>query len=296
MSDLRTFTLWARGLLTQEAGDLLQQAYRLDVQTGPRLPIPQGHLLESSPEAQSIRKRIEKLLEDEVDAGLKREEAVAKLIKETAFTHLNRLVAFKLMEARGLIRSPLARRHEANGFKMWLAARPAQGGLYNQGDSPNDRDGFGEAPRDRAYRHFLLWQCGELAREIQVLFDPDNMPSLLFPRPGVLKELVDALNAEERKDDWAAGNEETVGWVYQYFNAEELEAAFDKVFKKKKKFEKDDIPSVTQLFTPRATVRFLVDNTLGRLWLSMHPDSKIGTFCTYLSPLPSDPPPVPMKP
>ena len=238
MSDLRTFTLWARGLLTKEAGELFQQVYRLDVHTGARLPIPHGHLLENSAEARTIRERIEKLLADEVDAGVKREEAVAKLIKETAFTHLNRLVAFKLMEGGGLIRSPLARRHEANGFKMWLGARPKEEALYNQGDSPNDRDGFGEAPRDRAYRHFLLWQCGELAREIQVLFDPDNMPSLLFPRPGVLKELVDALNADERKDDWIAGNEETVGWVYQYFNAEEKAAAFDKVFKKKKKDRK----------------------------------------------------------
>jgi hypothetical protein len=296
MSDLRTFTLWARGLLTQEASDLLQQVYRLDVQTGARLPIPQGHLLESSPEAQTIRKRIEKLLDDEVDAGLKREDAVAKLIKETAFTHLNRLVAFKLMEARGLIRSPLTRRHEANGFKMWLAARPAEEALYNQGDSPNDRDGFGEAPRDRAYRHFLLWQCGELAREIQVLFDPDNMPSLLFPRPGVLKELVDTLNADERKVDWAAGNEETVGWVYQYFNAEEKAAAFDKVFKKKKKFEKDDLPAATQIFTPRWVVRFLVENSLGRLWLSMHQDSDLAERCAYLTPLPAGPPASAMKP
>jgi type I restriction-modification system DNA methylase subunit len=296
MSDLRTFTLWARGLLTQEAGDLLQQVYRLDVQTGARLPIPHGHLLESSPEAQTIRKRIEKLLEDEVDAGLKREEAVAKLIKETAFTHLNRLVAFKLMEARGLIRSPLSRRHEANGFKMWLAARPAEEALYNQGDSPNDRDGFGEAPRDRAYRHFLLWQCGELAREIQVLFDPDNMPSLLFPRPGVLKELVDALNADERKDDWAAGNEETVGWVYQFFTAEEKAAAFDRVFKKKKKFEKTDVPAATQVFTPRWVVRFLVENSLGRLWLSMHQDSDLAERCVYLTPLPAGPPASAMKP
>ncbi len=296
MSDLRTFTLWARGLLTQEAGDLLQQVYRLDVQTGARLPIPQGHLMENSIEAQTIRKRIEKLLEDEVDAGLKREEAVAKLIKETAFTHLNRLVAFKLMEARGLIRSPLSRRHEANGFKMWLAARPAEEALYNQGDSPNDRDGFGEAPRDRAYRHFLLWQCGELAREIQVLFDPDNMPSLLFPRPGVLKELVDALNADERKDDWAAGNEETVGWVYQFFTAEEKAAAFDKVFKKKKKFEKTDVPAATQVFTPRWIVRFLVENSLGRLWLSMHQDSNLAERCTYLPPLPAGPPVSAMKP
>jgi hypothetical protein len=133
MSDLRTFTLWARGLLTQEAGDLLQQVCRLDVETGARLPIPRGHLLETSTESQTIRERIEKLLEDEVDAGLKREEAVAKLIKEIAFTHLNRLVAFKLMEGCGLIRSPLARRHEANGFKMWLGARPQEEALYSQG-------------------------------------------------------------------------------------------------------------------------------------------------------------------
>src|ERR1019366_2278679 len=114
---LRSFTLWARGLLTKESGDLLTQVYRLDTETGSRLPIPKGHVLETSTEAQSIRRRVEKLLDDEVDAGLKRKEAVAKRIRETAFTHLNRFVAFKLMEATGLIRSPLARRHEANGFK-----------------------------------------------------------------------------------------------------------------------------------------------------------------------------------
>jgi type I restriction-modification system DNA methylase subunit len=296
MSDLRTFTLWARDLLTREAAGMLQQVYRLDAQTGARLPVPKGDLLETSTEAQARRKRIEHLLDDEVDAGLTREQAVTKLIKETAFTHLNRLVAFKLMEARGLIRSPLAKRHAANGFIMWLGGRPDEETLYNQGDNPNDRDGFGEAPRDRAYRRFLLWQSGELAKEIRVLFDPDNIPSLLFPRPGVLKELIDGLNADDRKDDWAAGNEETVGWVYQYFNSEELEAAFTEARLSGKKFAKEDIPSVTQLFTPRSTVRFLVDNTLGRLWLSMHPDSRIADSCPYLTPLPADPPRVPMKP
>ncbi len=296
MSDLRSFTLWARGLLSKEAGDLLEQVYRLDRTTGARLSIPTGHLIGTSGEVQANRGRIEKLLDDEVDAGLKREEAVAKLIKETAFTHLNRLVAFKLMEARGLIRSPLARRHEANGFKMWLGWQAEEEALYNRGDSPNDRDGYGEAPRDRAYRHFLLWQCGELAKEIKVLFDPDNVPSLLFPRPGVLKELIDSLNADERKDDWVAGNEETVGWVYQYFNSEELEAAFAEARLSGKKFSKEDIPSVTQLFTPRPTVRFLVHNTLGRLWLSMHPDSRILESCAYLAPLPASPPAAALKP
>jgi type I restriction-modification system DNA methylase subunit len=296
MSDLRLFTLRARGLLTKEAGELLQQVYRLDAQTGARLSVPKGHLLESSPEAQASRKRIEGLLDDEVDAGLKREEAVAKLIKETAFTHLNRFVAFKLMEARGLVRSPLAKHHAANGFIMWLGSHPEEEARYNQGDSPNDRDGLGEAPRDRAYRHFLLWQCDELAKEIKVLFDPDNVPSLLFPRPGVLKELIDALNADDRKPDWVAGNEETVGWVYQYFNAEEKDAAFDRVFKKKKKFEKTDLAAATQVFTPRWVVRFLVENSLGRLWLAMHPDSQLGEKLAYLVPLPATPPSVAVKP
>ena len=296
MPDLRTFTLSARDLLTKEAGEMLQQVYRLDVQTGARLPIPQGHMLHNSAEATAIRARIEKLLDDEVDAGLKREEAINKLIKETAFTHLNRLVAFKLMEARGLVRSPLARRHEANGFKMWLGRNPIEEALYSQGDSPNERDGFGEAPRDRAYRRFLLWQCGELTREIKVLFNPDSLPSSLFPRPGVLKELIDALNADERKQDWAAGNEETVGWVYQYFNAEEKTAAFDRVFKRKKKFQKSDLPAATQVFTPRWIVKFLVENSLGRLWLAMHPDTELAAQVKYLIPLSADPPRASMKP
>ena len=296
MSDLRTFVLDARKLLTQEASELIEQVYRLDPQTGARLPIPQGHLLETSSNAQTIRQKVEKLLDDEVDAGLKREEAVVKLVRETAFTHLNRFVAFKLMEARGLVRSPLARRHEANGFKMWLGSHADEAKLYDQGDSPNERDGLGEAPRDRAYRRFLLWQSGELAKEIRVLFDPDNVPSFLFPRPGALKELLDALNADERKNDWAAGNEETVGWVYQFFNAEEKNAAFDKVFKKKKKFEKADLPAATQVFTPRWIVRFLVENSLGRLWLAMHPDSQLAEKLSYLVPLPASPPTTSLKP
>ena len=109
MSDLRTFTLDARKLLTQEAGNLLKQVYLLDDRTGARLPTPKGHPMESSGAVQENRRRIEQLLDDEVEAGLSRSEAVLKLIRETAFTHLNRFVAFQLMEARGLVRSPLAK-------------------------------------------------------------------------------------------------------------------------------------------------------------------------------------------
>lgn len=296
MADLRSFTLWAREKLTEETRNQLEQIYRIHPETGVPLDIPEGHILKTSEEARERRKRIERLLADEVDSGLTRPQAVAKLVKEAAFTHLNRLVAFKLLEARKLVRGVLAKHHQANGFKMWLAERPEEEELYNRGDDPNLRDGFGEAPRDRAYRHFLLWQSGELAREIRVLFDPDHVPSLLFPRPGVLKELIDALNSEERDADWAPGNEETVGWVYQYFIAEEKAAAFEKVFKQNKKFSKSDLAAATQVFTPRWIVRFLVENSLGRFWLSMHPDSSLGARLEYLVGTPEHSPELPVKP
>lgn len=283
MPDLRTFTLWARELLTRETSDLLQQVYRIDPKTGGRLAVPKGHLLETSAEAQASRKRIEQLLDDEADAGLDRPAAVAKLIKETAFTHLNRLVAFKLLEARKLVRGVLAKHHQANGFLMWLAERPEEEALYNRGDNPNDRDGFGEAPRDRAYRHFLLWQSAELAKEIRVLFDPDNVPSLLFPRPGALKELIDALNAEERDADWAPGNEETVGWVYQFFNEPDLEQFRGQAAQP---VPPELVGPRTQNFTPRWVVRYLVENSLGRYWLELHPDSRLRERLHYLVPVP----------
>ena len=94
-------------------------------------------------------------------------------------------------------------------------------------------DEVDESPRDRAYRHFLLWQYGELAKEVRVLFDPDSLPSRLFPRPKILRQLIDKLNAEDLKEAWKAGNEETIGWVYQFFISDEKAAAFERVFKKK---------------------------------------------------------------
>ena len=84
-----------------------------------------------------------------------------------------------------------------------------------------------------------------------MLFDPDNLASRLCPRPQALRHLIDLLSAEQLQDAWQPGNEETIGWVYQAFNAEELEQVFREVRVAKKKFEASDIPSVTQLFTPR---------------------------------------------
>lgn len=282
MADLRKFTLEARQKLSTEASELLLQIYGLE-QNGRFVPPRQRPALSHIAGAIETRQRIEKLFADEQEAGLTSVEAYKKLVKEVAFTQLNRLVALKLLEARKLIRGAIDRYHDSNGFKFYLASHESDLKLFDQGSMP--QDDLGEGPSDRAYRKYLLWQQGELAKEIKVLFDPDNLASRLFPRPRILRALIDQLNKEELREAWAPGNEDTVGWVYQFFNDEEKAEVFHRLYKEKQKIRREDIPAATQLFTPRWMVRYLVHNTLGRLWIELHPDSRLQGSLEYLVPL-----------
>ena len=186
------------------------------------------------------------------------------------------------MEARHLIREAVGRGHDSNGFKYYLAEHPDDLALFNRGKV------------DDAYRHFLQWQTGQVAQQVSVLFDPDDLPSRFFPRPVALHRILQLLNASELAPAWQA--EETIGWVYQFFNEEEKIAVFDRLNRQKKRMRREDIPAATQLFTPRWIVRFIVENTLGRLWVQMHPHSRIGPALSYLVPLGNDIPAEPMRP
>ena len=77
---------------------------------------------------------------------------------------------------------------------MYAAEHPEDGALYEQGATPQDE--LDEGPRDRAYRHFLLWQYSTMANEVRVLFDPDNLASRLFPRPKVLRNVINRVNGK----------------------------------------------------------------------------------------------------
>ena len=290
---IRTMTLEARGLLVQEISEQLEGIYGL-LPDGTFRPADQYPILADDAEAADTRRRLEALVSEEEAGGSSPQEARDKLVKEAAFTWLNRFVAFKMMEARKLLRETITRGPDSNGFKRWLTRPGNEPHLadYEQGDLPVD--GLGEGPRQRAYRRFLLARCAELSREIRVLFDPNTLPSRLCPRPKARQRLIDLLNAGDLEEAWQPGNEETIGWVYQGFNSEELELAFREVRLSKSKFEPADIPAVTQLFTPRWIVRFLVHNTLGRLWMDMHPDSELADHLDYLVPV-DDPRTTPCK-
>lgn len=269
-SAIYNFALQGRELLTQEAQDILEGVFGLHADG--RLEKPENLPTLKDSETRETYQQLISHIDDEVSAGIGREEAVTKLIKEIAYTHLNRLVAFKMMEERKLIREAVRRGTDSNGFKFYIADHPEDEALYNQGKI------------DTAYRHFLLWQSSQVANEIAVLFDPDNLVSQLFPRQHVLEKFLSMLNAETLNPAWQV--EETIGWIYQYFNEPELQAAFAAVRTSGQKFEAKDIPAATQLFTLDWVVRYLVENTLGQLWMQMHPDSNLALQMKYFIDLP----------
>ncbi|HOF49492.1 MAG: BREX-1 system adenine-specific DNA-methyltransferase PglX [Verrucomicrobia bacterium] len=281
------FTLDARSTLEREADEQLQGIYGW-LPDGTFTPANRMPAVAQLPEAAETRARLERFQADEATAGFDAKAARKKLLRETAFTWLNRLVAFRLMEERRLLRRTISRLHGSGAYVTWVTddANAAARQLHDAGEVPANP--MGEGPRHVAYRRFLLWQCDELARDVSILFDPDTLASRLCPRPPILKQLVDAMNDASLVEAWQAGNEETIGWVYQAFNAEELQAAFAGAREQGKKFAPEDIPAVTQLFTIRWVVRFLVENTLGRLWIEMHPDSRLKEKWTYFVP-PADP-------
>jgi hypothetical protein len=279
-SAIHDLALKGRELLTKEARDLLEGVYGLHADGS--LEDPEHLPTMEDEETHEIYKRLIQFLKDEETSGLPRVEAVEKLVKEIAFTHLNRLVAFKMMEERKLIHEAIQRGHQSNGFKYYLADHPEELDLFEQGKT------------DRAYQHFILWQSSQVAKEIAVLFDPDTLTSLLFPRPTVLAEFLDLLNDETLKPAWQV--EETIGWVYQFFNEKEKQEVFNRLYKEKQKVRREDIPAATQLFTPHWIVKFLIQNTLGRLWVQMHPDSRLINKLDYLVPLAGDIPLAEIKP
>lgn len=281
ISAIQTFTLYARNVLEGEAELQLEGLYGW---------LPDGSFRPGSScpalalkRAGETRPRLELFAEEEHVAGFDAKSARRRLVRETAFTWLNRIVALRLLEERRLIKLTISRLKQSNGFIYWLTdeSNAEAYALYQQGDLPLNL--MGEGPADVAYRNFLLWQCGELAREISILFESGTPASYLCPRPPVLRQLIEALNAENVAAAWQAGNEETVGWIYQSFNAEE-EASIRASFLSNHRVTAEEIGPVTQLFTPRWVVKYLVHNSLGHLWVEMHPDSRLKTTLEYLVP------------
>jgi hypothetical protein len=261
---LRSVVTQSRKLLEEAISELLQGQYGIHASGEIEDATAMAHLSE---EEQQHREQLLIQLGHIKAAGFKPEDAVAQLIREIAYTHLNRLCAYKMMETRRLIRESVSRGVKSNGFMFYLAKRPEDEQLYFSGQ------------QERAYQHFLLWLGGTLSEEIGVLFSPRDPASKLFPPYRVLEQVLALLNKEELKNIW--GEDETIGWVYQYFTPKELrDQAHEESRAPRNSYE---LAFRNQFYTPRYVVQFLTDNTLGRIWYEMRQgQTRLAEQCAYM--------------
>ena len=237
---------------TQAARELLEQEYatqldgvfdiRLD---GTVAAEPGAHL---NAMQQALRTKLVTAVDHQRAGGMAESDAVAVFLREAAFTTLNRFVALKMLEARDLVQECISRGGQSAGFKEFS-------GLAQ---------GLVQLP-DHGYRIYIETVFDEIGREVRVLFDRRDAVSLMWPRRQALLDLLGVLNAAELSTVWI--EDETAGWVYQYFNAEDERRTMREASQRPRNSR--ELAVRNQFFTPRYVVQFLVDNTLGRIWCEM---------------------------
>ena len=226
-----------------------------------------GAHLDAKPKLQAQREKIVAALEHKRAAGMSREGSVADYLRDAAFTTLNRFVALKMLEARELVQECVTRGEQSSGYREFCGLAP----------------GVALLPEAAGYRLYIESLFDELSTEVKVLFDRRDSASVLWPRRATFEQLLENLNAPELAPVWC--EDETIGWVYQYFNSEDDRhaARYDGHGKPKLPQNPRELAVRNQFFTPRYVVQFLTDNTLGRIWYEMrNTQTALADRCEYL--------------
>lgn len=196
-------------------------------------------------------------------------------IEQAAYTWFNRIMAIRFMELNDRLPSH-TRIFSLNDGSFGSQAVAEALDIQIEGVDQARVIEYKQAGDDEAlFRHLFLVQCNELSSCMPQVFDPvGSALELLLPN-GLLRKgsVIERMVADIPEEDWREGVE-IVGWMYQYYNAERKREVFDG-YQEGKKAEQNDIAPATQIFSPKWMVHYMVDNSLGHLWMLSHPDSKL---------------------
>ena len=304
---IKKFAVWARNKLI---ADTKYRAGLVGVtETTVAEPLPQ-----SNETVQFFDVGLPQPYRIEGDAVTQRQRFVAELNKETAkqgsytaayqtvvdkvaYTWFNRLIAVRYMEVNDLLPSRTRVLSSADGrAEPQIVTSPFDAVLdYTPAEQQQIVTLKNDNKLDEAFRLLFLKQCAALGDCLPRLFEQvdDYMPLLLAlsftDKDGVVCHLVnDIPESDWLEEDNKGGAVQIVGWLYQYYNTEPKEQVFANL-KKNIKISAENIPAATQLFTPDWIVRYMVENSLGRLWSEGHPDFDKSEWKYYLDEAPQEP-------
>ncbi|WP_304225871.1 BREX-1 system adenine-specific DNA-methyltransferase PglX [Gracilinema caldarium] len=228
-------------------------------------------------------------------AELDKSKGRQELVEEAAYLWFNRLAAFRYMDSRGYT-SPRVISPRSGESQPELLAEIKRGNIpLELKPYAADIEGFlsgrihSSQPDREAYKLALLGICNAWAERMPWLFTKvDDWAGLLLPQDLLSENSIIARMVSGLSDADCKEGVEIIGWLYQFYISEKKDEVFA-LLKKNVKVSKENIPAATQLFTPHWIVRFMVENSLGRLWLLNRPDSQLKERMKYF--IESDPEP-----
>ena len=273
---IKNYCIWARAELLNEVENRMQRYGILEEGAEPADAQTVGGVALSTQE----QKQRAQLLEMQVRMGH------AALRDKAAYTWFNRIIAIRFMELHDYLPSGIrvfCSANDANAFEPEIVKEALDIDLpcaRQEEIVPLVQAGEDEP----LFRYLLLAQCNELAECLPAVFEPVGsalellLPSGLLRKESVVGQLVVQLPWGGEADSGIGWSDvEILGWMYQFYNSE----VKDKFFKSKRKATARDIAPATQLFTPEWIVRYMVENSLGRLWMMNNPESTLRESMEY---------------
>jgi type II restriction/modification system DNA methylase subunit YeeA len=273
-SAIKTFAVNARRKLLEQ---VKQKAFQIGItaKSISELKLEAGYvILNNVPLGKSFKEQRDKLVQEIQQKGYD------EVMEEAAYIWFNRFIALRFMEVNNYLPTGVrvlssldSQKAEPDIIREALNVDlPVEREVIYDFQDRNDIEGL--------FKYLLICQCNELNKILSFMFEKiADYTELLFPshllqEGSVIRELVTSIEEE----DWH--EVEIIGWLYQYYISEKKDEVFADL-KKNKKISKENIPAATQLFTPKWIVRYMVENSLGRLWLESHPNDALKAQWKY---------------
>lgn len=267
-SAIKNFCVWARRELMSEVE---RRCALYDISEHP----------ESPKDAQAVGGRVLSSQERRQRAGLLQiahDEGYDTLVEQAAYTWFNRIMAIRFMEINDRLPSHTRLLSGNDGsFKPQVLAEALQVDIEGI-DRAHVAQLVQSGDDEETFRYLFLAQCAELASCMPTVFSQVGSSMELLLPDGLLRKgsVIERMVKDIPEEDWIEGVE-IVGWMYQYYVSERK----DEYFASKRKATREDLAPATQLFTPEWIVRYLTENSLGRLWMLNRPDSALATRMEY---------------